>query len=252
MKTPVDPKVYPRLDAMFDDLGQAYRKAVRDFAEAGCRYLQLDEVFIAMLCDEKYRAQMTARGDDPDKLGAALRRAHQHGDVGHSLRHDDHHAHVPRQLQSTYMGMGGYEEEQEILSARSRCTATSWNTTPSAPAASSRCGVPKDRQVVLGLVTTKTGSSNPRTNSSAASMRRRSSSARAAVPVAAMRLRLDRGGQHAHRGGAVGEAQDDCRGGAGGLGVAKNSVHSRASGNPEQSTGSPLSRGRTEAYFRST
>ena len=54
--TPIDKKVYPDLDDFFHDLGQAYRKAVRAFADAGCRYLQLDEVFIAMLCDEKYRA----------------------------------------------------------------------------------------------------------------------------------------------------------------------------------------------------
>src|SRR5512143_4077277 len=69
MRTPIDTKVYPKLDVFFDDLGQTYKKAVRAFADAGCRYLQLDEVFIAMLCDEKSRAQMKARSDDPDKLG---------------------------------------------------------------------------------------------------------------------------------------------------------------------------------------
>src|SRR5689334_12329376 len=69
MRTPVDTSVYPDTDDMFADLGHAYRKAVRAFADAGCRYLQLDEVFIAMLCDEKYRAQMRERGDDPDLLG---------------------------------------------------------------------------------------------------------------------------------------------------------------------------------------
>src|SRR5215831_13749127 len=53
--TPIDKSVYPKLDKFFADLGQAYRKAVRAFADAGCRYLQLDEVFIAMLCDPKYR-----------------------------------------------------------------------------------------------------------------------------------------------------------------------------------------------------
>src|SRR5580700_9091058 len=56
--TPINKAVYPSLDKMFDDLGQAYKKAVRAFADAGCRYLQLDEVFIAMLCDPKYRQQM--------------------------------------------------------------------------------------------------------------------------------------------------------------------------------------------------
>ncbi len=83
---------------MFDDLGQAYKKAVRAFADAGCRYLQLDEVFIAMLCDEKYRAQMKARGDDPDKLGPL------YGDLINTAMSDipsdmtHHHASVPRQL----------------------------------------------------------------------------------------------------------------------------------------------------------
>jgi 5-methyltetrahydropteroyltriglutamate--homocysteine methyltransferase len=42
--TPIDKAVYPELDRFFADLGQAYRKAVRAFADAGCRYLQLDEV----------------------------------------------------------------------------------------------------------------------------------------------------------------------------------------------------------------
>ena len=54
--TPIDKAAYPELGPFFADLGQAYRKAVRAFADAGCRYLQLDEVFIAMLCDPKYRA----------------------------------------------------------------------------------------------------------------------------------------------------------------------------------------------------
>src|SRR5436305_11294450 len=69
MATPIDRKIYPDLDGFFHDIGQAYRKAVRAFADAGCRYLQLDEVFIAMLCDDKYRQQMRDRGDDPEKRG---------------------------------------------------------------------------------------------------------------------------------------------------------------------------------------
>src|SRR5262249_17396194 len=69
LATPIDKSIYPTLDTFFADLGQAYRKAVRAFADAGCRYLQLDEVFIAMLCDPKYRQQMKDRGDDPQALG---------------------------------------------------------------------------------------------------------------------------------------------------------------------------------------
>ncbi len=69
-RAPISRTVYPSIDTFFADLGAAYRKVVRAFADAGCRYLQLDEVFIAMLCDETYRRTVKERGDDPDALGA--------------------------------------------------------------------------------------------------------------------------------------------------------------------------------------
>ena len=37
VKIPIDKAAYPDMDAFFHDLGQAYRKAVRAFADAGCR-----------------------------------------------------------------------------------------------------------------------------------------------------------------------------------------------------------------------
>ena len=46
-------------------LAESYRKAVRGFADAGCRYIQLDEVNFTYLCDPKLRQQVTERGDDP-------------------------------------------------------------------------------------------------------------------------------------------------------------------------------------------
>ena len=48
--------IYPTMDDFYCDLGQTYRKAVRAFADAGCRYLQLDEVNFTYLCDPKLRA----------------------------------------------------------------------------------------------------------------------------------------------------------------------------------------------------
>jgi 5-methyltetrahydropteroyltriglutamate--homocysteine methyltransferase len=158
MRLPIDQKIYPKLDALFDDLGQAYKKAVRAFADAGCRYLQLDEVFVAMLCDEKYRAQMKARGDDPERLGPL------YGDLINTAMSD-----IPSDMtitmhlcrgnyKSTFMGSGGYEAEQEILFNRIKVHGYFMEYD------SDRAGsfeplklVPKDRQVVLGLVTTKTG-----------------------------------------------------------------------------------------------
>ena len=117
MPTPIDKEVYPTLDKFFDDLGQAYKKAVRAFADAGCRYLQLDEVFIAMLCDQGYRQRMRDRGDDPDFLGAL------YGDLINTAISD-----IPADMtvtmhlcrgnyKSTFMGSGtsSYDAMQEVL-----------------------------------------------------------------------------------------------------------------------------------------
>ena len=74
------------MDDFYRDLGQTYRKAVRAFADAGCRYLQLDEVNFTYLCDPKLRAQVANRGDDPEKLPAIYAAHDQRRDLGHSAR----------------------------------------------------------------------------------------------------------------------------------------------------------------------
>jgi 5-methyltetrahydropteroyltriglutamate--homocysteine methyltransferase len=158
LPTPIDKNVYPTLDAFFDDLGQAYKKAMRAFADAGCRYLQLDEVFIAMLCDDNYRAKMKARGDDPDRMGTL------YGDLINTAMSD-----IPPDMtitmhmcrgnyKSTYMGAGGYEAVQEVLFNQINVHGffMEYDTDRAGGFEPLRM-VPKDRQVVLGLVTTKSG-----------------------------------------------------------------------------------------------
>src|SRR5207249_10117171 len=56
--------VYPDLDAFVEDTAAAYRAEIADLYAAGCRYLQLDDVSLAYLCDEEMRAQGRARGDE--------------------------------------------------------------------------------------------------------------------------------------------------------------------------------------------
>jgi 5-methyltetrahydropteroyltriglutamate--homocysteine methyltransferase len=156
--TPIDRSVYPDNDAMFHDLGQAYRKAVRAFADAGCRYLQLDEVFIAMLCDEKYRQQMRDRGDDPEKLGEI------YGDLINAAMSD-----IPDDMtitmhmcrgnyKSTHMGAGGYGAVQEILFNKINVHGyfMEYDDARSGGFEPLRM-LPVGKQVVLGIVTTKTG-----------------------------------------------------------------------------------------------
>ena len=62
--------VYPDLDAYFADVAAAYKKAVRAFYDAGCRYLQFDDTAWAMMCSAFEREQSEKRGDDPDTLPA--------------------------------------------------------------------------------------------------------------------------------------------------------------------------------------
>jgi len=157
-RTAVSEAVYPRLDDFFADLGRAYAKAVRAFADAGCRYLQLDEVFIAMLCDAKYRAQVAARGDDPERLGGI------YADLINAAIAD-----IPPDMtitmhlcrgnyKSTYMGSGGYEAVQEILFHRANVHGyfMEFDSDRAGSFAPLRL-LPKGKVAVLGLVTTKTG-----------------------------------------------------------------------------------------------
>jgi 5-methyltetrahydropteroyltriglutamate--homocysteine methyltransferase len=156
--TPVDKSAYTNIDTMFADLGQAYNKAVRAFADAGCRYLQLDEVFIAMLCDPKYRQQMKDRGDDPEALGTI------YGDLINAAIAD-----IPADMtvtmhlcrgnyKSTFMGSGGYDAMQEVLFDRIKVHGYFMEyDTERAGGFEPLKRLQKGRHVVLGLVTTKTG-----------------------------------------------------------------------------------------------
>ncbi len=182
--TPIDKRVYPEMDKFWADLGNAYKKAVRGFADAGCRYLQLDEVFIAMLCDPKYLGeQMTKAWRRPpgkarqllyaDLINAAM------SDIPRDMTITMHL--VPRQLtKSTCMGTGAYDAEADAQFHRANVHGYFMEYD------SERAGgfeplrlVPKGKTVVLGLVTSKSGPAPPREAwrlpSSVGSTRRRSS-----------------------------------------------------------------------------
>jgi 5-methyltetrahydropteroyltriglutamate--homocysteine methyltransferase len=157
-RTPIDKSVYPSMDAFWDDLGAAYRKAVRGFANAGCRYLQLDEVFIAMLCDPKYCQQMRDRGDDPEKLGPLYGRL-----INDAMSDIPNDMTVTMHLcrgnyKSTFMGAGGYDAEAEVLFNQINVHGyfMEYDTERAGGFEPLRL-VPKGKIVVLGLVTTKTG-----------------------------------------------------------------------------------------------
>ncbi len=66
---------YPDKAKFWDDLVAAYRAEVELLYSAGCRYLQMDDVGFAYLCDPDFRDQMVARGEDPDELVVTYRDA---------------------------------------------------------------------------------------------------------------------------------------------------------------------------------
>ena len=47
-------EIYPSIEEFAKDVIQAYRDAVKAFYDAGCRYLQLDDVYIAGLSSPEY------------------------------------------------------------------------------------------------------------------------------------------------------------------------------------------------------
>ncbi|SVE54224.1 uncharacterized protein METZ01_LOCUS507078, partial [marine metagenome] len=63
-------RFYQDEESYFVDLEKFYRKEIKDLVARGCTYLQLDEVALAMLCDEKVCSIVTERGGDPHQLAA--------------------------------------------------------------------------------------------------------------------------------------------------------------------------------------
>ncbi len=64
----IAPSEYADRDVLFADIAATYKKAVQAFYDAGCRYLQMDDIFFAYLCDPKQRALKAEEGYDPDML----------------------------------------------------------------------------------------------------------------------------------------------------------------------------------------
>src|SRR5947207_3190279 len=111
----ISKEVYPDLDAFFDDLAQAYRKAIRAFADAGCRYLQLDDTVWAYLCSKDQIEQARARGEDVGRLPGIYAQVINTALEGRP-RDMVVTTHVCRgNFRSTWISEGGYEPVAEIL-----------------------------------------------------------------------------------------------------------------------------------------
>ena len=154
----VPKSIYPSMDDFYSDLGATYRKVIRAFADAGCRYLQLDEVNLAYLCDPSLRDQVQARGDDPDALPLVYA-----GMINAAISDIPADMTITMHLcrgnfRSTFVASGGYEPIAEMLFNTIRVHGYLLEFD------SARAGgfeplrfLPKGKEVVLGLVTSKRG-----------------------------------------------------------------------------------------------
>ena len=127
----VPTSIYPDMEDFYHDLGATYAQVVRAFADAGCRYLQLDEVNLAYLCDPALREQVRARGDDPDRLPDI------YADMINAAIRD-----IPADILFNTIKVHGYFMEYDSARAGSFEPLRL---------------VPPDKTVVLGLVTSKSG-----------------------------------------------------------------------------------------------
>src|SRR5436309_4225106 len=154
----IDTTAYPDMDEFYADLARVYREEIRDLVDAGCRYLQVDEVNMAFLCDPSIRDFVRGLGEDPEKLPHTYAKLINEATAA---RHKDMTVcmHLCRgNARSHWVADGGYEPVAETLFNEFDVNGYFLEYD------SSRAGdfrplrfVPKGKIVVLGLVTTKKG-----------------------------------------------------------------------------------------------
>ena len=151
-----DDKVYPDIEQYYADLVAIYREEIRELAELGCGYLQLDDTALPCNCDEHARGDVRARGEDPDALTARYVR----------LANDALSACPPGMakavhmcrgnLRGAWMAEGGYEPIAERVFNDLAVDAFLLEfDSPRAGDFRPLRFVPKGKTVVLGLISTK-------------------------------------------------------------------------------------------------
>jgi 5-methyltetrahydropteroyltriglutamate--homocysteine methyltransferase len=155
----VDRTTYPEMAAFYADLARVYSNEVRAFAQAGCCYLQIDEVNLAFLCDPKLRAEVrNTIGEDPDRLPRTYANlinasiASRPKDMVVCL-------HLCRgNAASSWLAQGGYDPVAEVLFNEVGVEGFFLEyDTPRAGSFEPLRFVPPGKIVVLGLITSKSG-----------------------------------------------------------------------------------------------
>lgn len=153
----VDETVYPDIEQYYADLVSIYAAEIKELAALGCSYLQLDNTALPCNCDVHARADVSARGEDPDALTARYVRLVN--DVLASCPPGMAKAtHMCRgNLKGAWMAEGGYEPIAEKVFGGIDVDAFFLEfDTPRAGDFRPLRFVPAPKRVVLGLISTKT------------------------------------------------------------------------------------------------
>jgi methionine synthase II (cobalamin-independent) len=152
----VDKRAYPDLDLLRQDIVEAYQRELSALAEAGCRYVQLDEVPLALYCDPRHRNRMAANGVD---IGRAYETFTDL--INGALTNHPPSLHVAMHLcrgnnQSGWLSEGGYDPVADMLFNQIEVDSyfLEYDTSRAGTFAPLRF-VPKNKSVVLGIVSSK-------------------------------------------------------------------------------------------------
>jgi 5-methyltetrahydropteroyltriglutamate--homocysteine methyltransferase len=195
-------EAYPDLAEFWADASTAYRDAIAAFAKAGCSYLQIDDVSFSYLCDEKVRASLRSKGDDPAKLprtyADAISNALKGRPPGMTVT-----MHTCRgNFKSAWVAEGGYEPVAETMfSADVDAFFMEFDTERAGGFEPLRL-LPKGKKVVLGLVSSKLGALEPKE-----ALKRRIDEAAKYVPLENLCLSPQCGFSSTHHGNNL--SQDD-------------------------------------------
>ena len=146
---------YADVEAFFADLTRIFREEVTGLIKAGCRYIQFDEVAVALLCDPAIRQKVEAAGENPDSL--VDRYIQDINDVVEGAPDDViFGVHMCRgNFKGHYLAAGGYELVAERFFSETRVNhfLLEYDTERAGDFAPLR--FVKNKGVVLGLVSSK-------------------------------------------------------------------------------------------------
>jgi 5-methyltetrahydropteroyltriglutamate--homocysteine methyltransferase len=192
---------YPDLGQFWADAAAAYRQAIGHLATAGCSYLQLDDVSFAYLCDPKVREGLRAAGDDPATLPRAYAEVINAALQGRPpwLRITLHTCRG--NFRSTWLAASAYDDAvvEAMFSTEVDAYFMEWDSERAGGFEPLRL-LPRDRIVVLGLVTTKSGALEPK-----ATLLRRIEEATRHVPLERLALSPQCGFASTHHGNTLTE-----------------------------------------------